>query len=249
MKSRIVPIKNVARLTQAADALINRGHGLPGMGMVSGPTGWGKTVATTWLINRVHGVYVRAFATWSPAGMLGALCRELTIAPRGSCSAMINDIIERLAREPRPIFLDEADHIVENKRSTESLRDLHDMTSVPVILIGEENLEQKLGHRKQLTGRVLEHVRFEAIDIADARLLADQLCEVKVRDDLLARVHRVARGSVRLTVVSLARIEQRAKVMGIQEIGGSEWGAKDEGFFTGEAPVAPALTNKIAAVR
>jgi DNA transposition AAA+ family ATPase len=180
--------------------------------------------------------------------MFEALCRELSVVPRGSCARMMSDIIEKLSRDPRPVFIDEADYLVDSKRMTESLRDLHDMTGVPIVLIGMGGFEQKIAHRKQLTGRILTHVRFEPVDAADARILADQLCDVKVRDDLLDRVHRASKGSVRLTVVSLARIEQRAKAMNLADIGSAEWGAKDDSFFTGEAPSAPA-SGKVSALR
>lgn len=245
MKSRIVPVKNIARLTAAADVLIHRSPGMPGMGLVHGETGYGKTTAVTWLINRVHGVYVRAMATWTPSAMLGALLREVDRAPRGSCAQMQQDLIDALADSGRPVFVDEADYLVDQKRLCETLRDLHDMATVPVILIGMGGIDQRLAHRKQLTGRVLEDVRFEPADAADARLLADGLCEIKVRDDLLDRLVRVSRGSVRLLVVGLSRVEQRAKARGLIEMGAADWGAKED-FFTGDAPLQS--SGKVSAI-
>lgn len=245
MKSRIVPVKNIALLTQAADVLINRAHGMPGMGLVHGETGYGKTTAVTWLINRVNGVYVRAMATWTPAAMLGAMLHEVDREPKGSCARMTTDLVEALAQTGRPVFVDEADYLIDSKKMTESLRDLHDMATVPVVLIGMGGIDQKLAHRKQLTGRVLEDVKFQPADAADARLIADQLCEVKLRDDLLARVHRASRGGVRHLVVALARIEQFAKARGLGEIGSAEWG-KADAFFTGDAPDAAPAGGKVS---
>src|SRR5690606_1453816 len=88
---------------------------------------------------------------------------------------------------------------------------------------------------KQLTGRVAQHVRFEALDLDDAALIARELCEVTVKPDLLARIHAETRGSVRLLVVALARIEQHAKANGLASVGAADWGAKRQ-LFTGEAP-------------
>jgi hypothetical protein len=240
MKSRIVPVSNVMRLTEAAEDLVHRGYGLPGLGLVTGETGYGKTTAVTWLINRYRGVYVRALATWGPSSMLSALCKELIIKPSMKCSDMMDDLIEKLAEDPRPIFIDEADYIVDSKKMTESARDLHDMTSVPVIMIGMGDFAQKIAHRKQFTGRILSNVVFEPLSAADARLLADQLCEVKVRDDLLDRIHRLCRGATRNTIVSLTRTEKLARVKGLMEIGAADMvGVKDDFFFTGQAPTAP----------
>ncbi len=245
MKSKIVPVKNIARLMTAADALIHRAPGMPGMGLVHGETGYGKSTAITWLINRVNGVYVRALATWTPAAMLSALSRDLAIEPRGSCSQMLLAILDSLGDSGRPLFFDEADYIIKSEKMTETLRDIHDMTLAPVVLIGMGGIDRKVSHRKQLTGRVLQDVRFEPADAEDARKLADGLCEVHVRDDLLDRVLRSTHGGVRHIVIALARIEQQAKVRNLSEIGAAEWGKKDE-FFTGDAPVqSPIPSGKV----
>src|SRR5699024_11974997 len=53
-------------------------HGMPGMGLVHGETGTGKTTALTWLRNRPHvnAVYVRALALWTPSDIGREACRE-----------------------------------------------------------------------------------------------------------------------------------------------------------------------------
>lgn len=246
MRTRIIPVENIARLTTAADVLLHRAHGMPGMGLVHGETGYGKTTAVTWLINKVHGVYVRAYAMWTPAAMLSALLIELDRAPRGGCNQMMRDLIEALNQSGRPVFVDEADYLINSSRMTEALRDLHDVANVPVILIGMGGIAQRLSHRKQLTGRVLQDVRFEPASLQDARLLADGLCEVKVRDDLLERLHKKASGGVRHLLVGLAQIEQHAKARGLGEVGSADWGRTDH-FFTGEAPT-PTPSGKVASI-
>ncbi len=242
MRTKIVPVKNVTRLNDAGEALRRRPAGMPGMGLVHGETGYGKTTAVTWYANRCNAAYVRATAVWTPAAMLGKIAEELRIRPRGSCAKMMDDIIDALALSNRPLFVDEADYLIDSKRMTEALRDLHDMTTVPVVLIGMGGIDQRLSHRKQLTGRLMQDVRFQPLDMADARALADHLCEVEVADDLLARLNQQANGSARLLVVGLARIEERAKRMGCASIGAERWG-KANAFFTGEAPPTPGASG------
>jgi DNA transposition AAA+ family ATPase len=236
MKSKIVLVKNVARLSDAGEALVRRAPGMPGMGLVHGETGYGKTTAISWYANRSKAVYVRAWATWTPAAMMDAILRELGRAARGSCAQMMRDIIEALALSNRPLFVDEADYVIDSKRMCESLRDIHDMATVPVVLVGMGGIDQRLSHRKQLTGRVMQDVHFEPLDLEDAELLARELCDVDVKHDLVAQLHKDARGSTRLVVVGLARIEQSAKSRGLSAIGLGEWGKRQ--LFTGEAPVA-----------
>uniref|UniRef100_UPI0026F2AC70 AAA family ATPase n=1 Tax=Thiohalomonas denitrificans TaxID=415747 RepID=UPI0026F2AC70 len=186
MRYRILPVKNVSRLKAAGDALVQREPGMPGMGLIWGPTGYGKTTAATWFINQVHGVYVRAISLWSPKSMLAALARELDLDPKGMNNGeTLEAIVQRLAETGRPIFIDEADYVVEKATLTNALRDIHDLSTAPVILIGMHGIEKRIRKNPQFTGRVSQWVAFEGLDIDDARLLANGLCEVQVADDLL----------------------------------------------------------------
>lgn len=240
MLYKTVLTKNLARLSDASEMLLRRAPGLPGMALVHGETGAGKTTAVAWMVNRYNGVYVRALAAWTPAAMFTAILRELGHHAHGSCSQMVGDIIEALAMSGRPLFIDEADYLVDSKRMSESLRDIHDMTTAPVVLVGMAGIDQRLSSRKQLTGRVLQDVRFEALDREDAIAIARALCEVKVKVDLLDAAHRATGGYVRNLVVALARFEEYAKSRGMDSIGLDDWGKRD--FITGAAPkVHPSL--------
>ena len=219
MKSKIVPVQNIARLTTAAHALTHRAHGVPGMALVEGEPGLGKSTAITWLCLQNHGVHVRAMATWTPAAMLAALLHELSRAPRGGCTQMMMDLIQALGETRRPLFIDEADYIVDSKKMTESLRDLHDMTDSPVVLIGMGGIGKRLAHREQLHSRLMQKVVFQPCDLHDTQLLADELCEIKVLPDLAQHIHQLTGGSARRIVVTLATIEQNAKARGLTQFG------------------------------
>jgi len=241
MRHKIVPVTNVAMLSEAHDALINRSMGMPGMGLIWGPTGFGKTIATTWLVNQCHGVYVRALATSTPLSLLGAIGRELDLEPRGSCANQVEQIVQKLAETGRPLFIDEADYIIDSKRMTETLRDIHDLAIVPVVLVGMAEIRRKITQRQQLSGRIAQWVEFGAASAEDARLIADTLCEVTVADDLLANLHAASGGSIRLMVVGLQRIEQHARARGLADICAADWRGGDD-FFIGSAP-APAKSK------
>jgi DNA transposition AAA+ family ATPase len=250
MKTATVPIKNVARLAQAAESLINASPDMPRMGVVYGRSGFGKTTAVAWMVNNVRGLYVRAMATSTPSSLLAAISKECFLEPRNSCAQMVDRIIEYLARTQRPIFIDEGDYLVDSKRMTETLRDLHDLAVVPVVLVGMEHMVKKLQMREQLYNRLAQQVRFEAADFQDARLLADKLCEVKIEDDLLKRVYNAPEvgGVVRRLVVALAHIESRARIMGVQSIDAAAWGSSGN-FFTNEPAEATTRGGKVSVLR
>ncbi|OBS10818.1 AAA family ATPase [Acidihalobacter prosperus] len=238
MKHQIVPVKNISRLSNAANALLQRTPGMPGMGLVHAPTGYGKTTACTWLVNQVNGVYVRALALWSPKTMLEAIARELDIELHGmTLAGMLERIIQRLAETNRPVFIDEADYVVQSKRLTDSLRDLHDMSMTPVILIGMHGIERRIRSNPQFTGRLSQWVEFEGLDVEDAILLRDSLIEVEVEDDLLQVIYRAAStrnsgAEARRLVVGLSQVEGYARQRGMDRIGVADW-PKGRDFFLG----------------
>jgi DNA transposition AAA+ family ATPase len=223
MRSKIVPVSNVTRLSAAADALLNRQPGMPGMGLIYGDTGAGKTTATTWLITRNNGVYVRALSTTTPSSLLRTIARELDLDPRPSNVETVELIVQRLAETGRPVFVDEADYLVTQQRLVETLRDIHDLATVPVVLIGMSGIERKLRSRPQLAGRVSQWVQFKPATREDITLMAAQLCDIEIDVELLQRLYDATQGSMRLAVVGMSHIEQVGKAKGLKTMTLSDW--------------------------
>lgn len=251
MRSTILPVKNISRLQAAGNALIDRPLGLPGMGLIWGPTGYGKTTATTWFINQVHGVYIRAMRLWSPKGMLDAIARELDLdAAKLTNGEKVEAIIQRLAESGRPLFIDEADYIVESRRLTDTLRDIHDLSTCPVVLIGMHGIEKRIRGNEQFTGRVSQWVPFHGADMDDARMLADGLCDISIEPDILADLHKAASpakgdggAEIRRLVVGLHNIESHGKRRGLDRMALADW-PKGRDYFLGDPVATPAAPHK-----
>jgi len=244
VRAKIIPVKNVSRLKAAGDALITRAPGMPGLGMIWGATGYGKSTAAAWHVNQVHGVYVRALAQWSPRVMLTAIARELDCDARGMNNGeLVELVVRRLAETGRPLYVDEADYVIERRMLTDTLRDIHDLSSTPIILIGMHGIERRIRANPQYTGRIAQWVAFEGLDLEDARLLADGLCEVGVDDDLLAALHQAASpqgqpdagAEIRRLVVGLGQIEHLARLRGRDHMRLADW-PRERSFFLGAAP-------------
>ncbi|HQQ71925.1 MAG TPA: ATP-binding protein [Alicycliphilus sp.] len=241
MRNRLAITKSVSALALAYEGLATRDYGVPGMCLVHGYTGAGKTTAVTWQVNRTRGVYVRATSQWTPSTMLGSIMREVGAAPLQRRQAMLDHIVEQLAAAQRPLFVDEADYLLHGGRAgdmLEVLRDVHDVSGVPVILIGMQGIDKRLVHRPQLARRLSHWVEFLPSDLDDARILATTVCEVAVDDELLARLHGEAKGSIGLMTVGLARIESLGKANGWAQVTAEQWGERK--LFIGGAPRAAA---------
>lgn len=237
MKSIVAPVKNIGNLLEASEALLTRTPGTPGIGLIFGKSGLGKTTATAWFINRCNGVYIRALATWTPGSMLQTILRELDVAPTKLRAApMVSQIVDILKVTGRPLFIDEFDYIVEDKKMTETLRDIHDLSSVPIVLVGMDGVQQKVQLRDQFVNRIAQWVEFKPADFEDTQLLSGELCEVTIKVELLRKLFDASKGVIRLIVIGLDAIERRAQTLGIAEIGLEEWG--NASFFLSESPKA-----------
>ena len=235
MKQLVVPVKNIARLAEASDSLLTRTPGPPGIGLIYGRSGLGKTTATAWFVNQCNGVYVRALSSWSSTAMLETILRELELeATKNRCALMVDQIVDNLRLTGRPLFLDEFDYIVENKKMTETLRDIHDLSAVPIVLIGMQGVQRKVQIREQFANRIAQWVEFKPADYEDCRLLCDSLCEIEVQDDLLRKLYQASGGVIRLLVIGLDSIERRARVSGLKVIGADRWGSME--FFLSDSP-------------
>lgn len=234
MRTKLAPTKNVASLQIAFEGLATRDRSVPGMGLVYGYTGAGKTTAITALVNRTRGIYVRATSMWTPTTMLRTVMRELQADPLHRKQDMLDYVTEQMTSTQRPLFVDEADYLLKDGEMLECLRDAHDMSGSPVVLIGMANIEKRLVHKQQLARRISHWVKFLPSDLDDARTLATTVCEVDIDDELLTRLHAEAKGSIGNMVVGMARIEALAKANGWKAVSGETWG--DRQLFIGGAP-------------
>src|SRR5258708_29778791 len=96
------------------------------------------------------------------------------------------------------------------------------------------NFKQGVMERGELAGRISQWVEFQPVDLEDSELVATELCEVRVTDDLIERVHKSAGGEIRRIVVGLWRIEQFARKKNLSKVSAADWG--DRAFNLGDAP-------------
>lgn len=235
MRSLVVPVKNISRLAEASESLLTRTPGTPGIGLIFGNSGLGKTTAIAWFVGQCNGVYVRALSTWTPGAMLQSILRELDVAPTKLRSAtMVNQIVDILKATGRPLFLDEFDYIIDDRKMTETLRDIHDISSVPIVLVGMEGVQKKVQNRNQFVNRIAQWVEFKPVNFEDCQLLSRSLCEIVIKTELLQKLYKASKGVIRLIVIGLDVIERKARTLDLSVIGSEHWG--NSSFFLSDTP-------------
>lgn len=236
MRHKMAIVKNLLSLRSAYEALAQRGAGVEGMGLVFGQAGFGKSTALTWLRAQTNGVHVRALRTWTQTTMLAAIMRELGVEPMTRSANMVSEIVRLLTTSNRGLYVDEIDYLASTRYELsliDTLRDIHDLSKMPVLLIGMEGVQRRLAHRLQLARRITQWVEFLPCDLDDAKVLADTVCEAQLDDELLASLHAEAKGNIGLMSNGLARIEQFAKANSMKKaVTPEQWG--NRAFFLGQ---------------
>lgn len=234
MRNKLVSNKNVIMLNGVMTELWERPTAVPGIAVVVGATGTGKTTALANAICSHNAIFVRADAVTTVASLLDSICFELGIDYRQRNADKLRAIRAALREAPRPIFVDEADYLTRDQRMLDTLRDIFDTTGVPVVLIGMEGITRRLKRYPQFERRISQCVEFRPCDMEDTALMIRDLCEVDVSRDLIERVFVQTKGSVGLIVVAIAHIEAFARGHRWAAITNIQWG--DRPLFLGDRP-------------
>ncbi|MFG1318039.1 AAA family ATPase [Xanthobacter autotrophicus] len=230
-----VATANVAAFMTLATKLIERDPNVPGIGVFYGPSGYGKTYASIFAQNKTRALRVEVGDYWTRKTLLKAILAEAGQAARGTIADMADEAIRILGDMPsRPVIIDEADRLLK-LGMIELVRDLHDKSTAPIILIGEELLPTKIEPLERVHNRVLDWVGAQPSDLDDARQLAGSICRgIKLSDDLLAAIVKESDGRARRIVVNLVKAGEMARNRGLKALDLKTWG--QEALHSGRAP-------------
>ena len=130
---------------------------------------------------------------------------------------MMKHCIAHLRLKPQVIIVDEVDYLINSLKIVETLRDLHDLTGVPIVLIGMQEAKNKLGKYRHLYDRISEIVEFKPFSKEDADIIIDELSEIKITDEakeiIFERINRF-----RQLIKCISGIENLAKTNGLKTI-------------------------------
>ena len=125
-------------------------------------------------------------------------------------------IENKLRQNSKTIIIDEVDYLI-NSNVIEILRDLHDRSGCPMVLVGMANIDKKLSKYPHLKDRIYKAYRFESYDPQDIKQIISELSEIPISLDgleYLATRHNQFRQIVKL----INKIEKLAKTNEIKEL-------------------------------
>jgi len=207
---------NVAKLRKSLSVLSDTERGRPGIGVVQGEAGRGKTMAAKEWHATNGGIFLRVLEGLSQFSFLQALAYEVSGERPNNTTRCRNRIMDALTETPQAIIVDEADRL--NMGRIEDLRDIHDMTGCPVILIGEEGFYPKLHARKRVHSRIVDVIDFAPISPDDVLLFALQAASLELTPEACHKLARLAKGSFRVVYGYILHLEDYAKAQNTNAI-------------------------------
>ncbi len=189
MNRTFVKTQNVKNFIGLVENLLNKPKNIPKMGLIYGEPGLGKSQTALWLACKYDAIYLRATNLMTGRWLLEEIVKEMDEIPRYLTSDNFNLIVQELKQKPQLIIVDEIDYLMNNLKTIEILRDIHDETNCPIIFVGMGLAHKKLERYKHLFDRFSEIVKFETFGVNNLSQIVSQLSEVTFTPDAVEYIH------------------------------------------------------------
>ncbi|MCG9087420.1 AAA family ATPase, partial [Laribacter hongkongensis] len=91
----------------------------------------------------------------------------MSIKPCGTIPALLDQICEQLAASQRPLIIDEFDFALRSDSMVELVRDIYEGSQGTILLIGEEQLPQRLKRWERFHSRVMAWIPALPVSLED----------------------------------------------------------------------------------
>ena len=217
MHKLFVKTRNVKNFIGLMNNLIDKSNEVPKMGLIYGDPGLGKTQTAVWWATNNDAVYVRAQNKMTCRWLLEKIVYELGESPSRKMADLIEQCITHLRLKPQVIIIDEVDYLINRHRIVETLRDLHDLTGVPIVLIGMQEAKTKLGKYRHLYDRISEIIEFKPFFKDDLDVIVEELSEIKITDEA-KEIFFEKTNRFRQVIKGISLLENLAKTNGLHKI-------------------------------
>ncbi len=184
MKKTFIKTKNVKRFITLMDELQKLPFNIPKLALVYGEHGLGKSQTIQWWADKNDSVYVRATQGMTSRWLLSEIAEELGEDPFWHSQETFGLIENHLRQNPKIIIVDEIDYLIE-KHTVETLRDLHDKTGCPIVLVGMGAADKKLARYPHLMDRVYKTLKFEQFNQEGISDILSQLTDLSFTEDAI----------------------------------------------------------------
>lgn len=197
--------------------LQNRADGVPGMGLVYGEPGLGKTQTINWWAFKNDAILVRCTQLMTAKWLLLEILDYMSELKPYTTEACFNLVVRNLILNPKVLIIDEIDYLTIDSRAVETLRDIHDKTNVPIVLVGMTSANSRLKKFKHLYDRLSEILKFEKFSKNDIKTIVQELSEVEMTECAIRHIYSNM-NRFRQIVKVINKAETLAKANGLNSI-------------------------------
>lgn len=184
MKRTFIKTKNVKRFIALMDELQTLPYNIPKIALVYGDYGLGKSQTIQWWVDKNNSVYVRAIKSMTSRWLISEIAEELGEEPFWHTQETFSIVESHLKRNPKTIVIDEMDYLTQND-TIELIRDLHDKTNCPIVLVGMAMADKKLARYPHLCDRIYKSLKFETFNSEDIKEILSELTELNFTSDAI----------------------------------------------------------------
>ena len=184
MKRTFIKTKNVKRFIALMDELQTLPYNIPKIALVYGDYGLGKSQTIQWWVDKNNSVYVRAVKSMTSRWLISEIAEELGEEPFWHTQETFSIVESHLKRNPKTIVIDEMDYLTQND-TIELIRDLHDKTNCPIVLVGMAMADKKLARYPHLCDRIYKSLKFETFNSEDIKEILSELTDLNFTSDAI----------------------------------------------------------------
>jgi replication-associated recombination protein RarA len=224
MKEKVlVKTQNVQEVDRLVAKLLRRPkHELPGMAVVYGSTGYGKTrwaemtaFHNGWGYMRVNRLQRQKSFLVEVYKRLHWLTYQTEVIPVGHAAKIEEDCIQLLQDNPQIVlFIDEINHKIHKREwdIIEIIRDLTDRSFASIIMIGEQDTVEALtNYNQHFFARCHFFYKFEKNSLEDVKRICREVSDVSLEDDVIEDIYNDTNGDLRKFVAFIPDLEETAK--------------------------------------
>jgi DNA transposition AAA+ family ATPase len=203
------------QLQQACATAINENvivvaYGKPGVGKSRGITEFAVRKMTTTPIT------ILCSANVTTRYFVQRLARALSINETMPTARLEDAIAEKLKRNPRPIFVDQANYL--NEKALGTICYVWEIARVPVVLLGTKDLYELFTTsrltedvRAQLSSRVAMHFPLAELSVGEVKAIIQRALGADATEELISQIYNVTGGVHRHVDMIVPRINELKK--------------------------------------
>jgi hypothetical protein len=142
--------------------------------------------------------------------MLEDMLLAFRVQPVRTVKENLRELVRTLRKHGVVFFIDEADRVVRKSLLVETVRDLADISKVPIVLVGQESIYNSLQRNElgNFFSRITEAVEFSPLSAKDIQGIAKELCGLKCDAEVGGLIRTITLGDFRLVNALLVRLEK-----------------------------------------